>query len=185
MSSPELPTYTDAPEPLTDRERALLNRIFSDYFEVPGEWKTALKADLERDPPVLGQQTLGGGGALTPGSVTTLHIADGTITDVDVNALNKDGAPTTPSLRTLGSGATQAAAGNDSRFATVTGDKNYVHNQVALSASWVVVHNLGKYVAVEVVDTGDSVIIPNIHYDSINQITLTFAAATSGKAYVN
>lgn len=64
-------------------------------------------------------------------------------------------------------------------------DKNYVHTQGALAATWTVVHNLGKYGAVEVVDSGGSVIIPNVHYDSVNQVTLTFSAATSGKAYVN
>jgi len=113
----DVATYQDAPSPLTDQERKNLKRMFSDFFEVPGEWKTSLKADLERDPPILGKQTLGGQSPpLGPNSVTTSHIADGTITDVDVNALNKDGTAATPSLRTLGTGAQQAAAGNDSRF---------------------------------------------------------------------
>lgn len=38
------------------------------------------------------------------------------ITDGHVVAANKDGAAATPSLRTLGTGATQAAPGNDARF---------------------------------------------------------------------
>jgi hypothetical protein len=185
MSARELPTYVEAPEPLTDRERALLARMFSDYFEVPGEWKTALKSDLERDPPILGKQTLGPGGALGPNSVTTLHIADGTITDVDVNALNKDGTQATPSLRTLGTGHLQAAAGDDPRFIAATGDKNYIHNQVAVSANWSVLHNLGKYPSVFVVDTGNSVILPDVIYVDTNTLALSFAAATSGKAYIN
>ena len=50
------------------------------------------------------------------GPVTSADIADGTITDTDVAAANKDGAAGTPSLRTLGTGATQAAAGNDARL---------------------------------------------------------------------
>jgi hypothetical protein len=49
---------------------------------------------------------------LADGAVTSQKIADGTITDADVAAANKDGAATTPSLRTLGAGAQQAAAGN-------------------------------------------------------------------------
>ena len=65
------------------------------------------------------------------------------------------------------------------------GDKNYVHTQSALASTWTVTHNLGKLPAVEVVDTGDSVIIPNVHYDNINQVTLTFGSATSGKAVCN
>ena len=43
-------------------------------------------------------------------------IRDGTLTDADVAAANIDGVPATPSLRTLGTGAQQAAAGNDARL---------------------------------------------------------------------
>jgi hypothetical protein len=64
-------------------------------------------------------------------------------------------------------------------------DKNYVHTQGAAAASWVIVHGLSKYPAVVVVDTGGSVVIPDVHYDSVDQVTLTFGSATSGKAYVN
>jgi hypothetical protein len=68
---------------------------------------------------------------------------------------------------------------------TGSGDLNYVHTQGTPSASWVVAHGLGKYASVEVVDTGDSVVIPTIHYDSTNQLTLSFGSPTSGKAFVN
>src|SRR5688572_14174871 len=51
-------------------------------------------------------------GDLADGAVTSAKIADGTITDADVASANKDGAAATPSLRTLGAGAQQAAAGN-------------------------------------------------------------------------
>jgi hypothetical protein len=44
-------------------------------------------------------------------------VQDGTLTDVDVAAANKDGVAGTPSMRTLGSGAQQSCAGNDSRLA--------------------------------------------------------------------
>lgn len=53
---------------------------------------------------------------LADNSVTSAKIVNGTITDADVAAANKDGAAGTPSMRTLGTGATQAAAGNDSRL---------------------------------------------------------------------
>jgi len=46
------------------------------------------------------------------------QILDTTITDADVAAANKDGVAGTASLRTLGTGAQQAAAGNDARFVT-------------------------------------------------------------------
>jgi hypothetical protein len=44
------------------------------------------------------------------------QIRAGTVTDTQMAAANKDGLGTTPSVRTLGTGAQQAAAGNDSRF---------------------------------------------------------------------
>ena len=50
------------------------------------------------------------------GTATNPQIAPGVITDADVNGSNKDGAAATPSLRTLGGGANQAAAGNDTRL---------------------------------------------------------------------
>jgi len=52
-------SYDEAPSPLSDRERHQLQRMFSDYMEVPGEWKTSLRKDLEADPPVLGKMALG------------------------------------------------------------------------------------------------------------------------------
>jgi hypothetical protein len=61
----------------------------------------------------------------------------------------------------------------------------YTHTQSVLSATWVVAHNLSKRPSIAVVDSGDSVILPNVHYDSDNQITVTFDAPTSGKAYCN
>ena len=48
--------------------------------------------------------------------VVSADIQDGTITDTDVATANKDGLAATPSLRTLGTGAQQAAAGNDPRI---------------------------------------------------------------------
>ena len=60
------------------------------------------------------------GAQLVAGSVTTAQIADGTLTDTDVASANKDGAAATPSLRTLGTGAQQAAAGNHGHAASVS-----------------------------------------------------------------
>src|SRR5262245_24276574 len=65
------------------------------------------------------------------------------------------------------------------------GASTYVHTQTPLAAVWTVVHNLNRFPSVTVVDTGGTVIIPNVHYDSANQVTIMFGAATSGKAYLN
>jgi hypothetical protein len=66
-----------------------------------------------------------------------------------------------------------------------TGDLTYVHTQGAPSATWVITHGLGKYPAVDVVDSGGSVLIPSVHYDSVTQVTLSFGSPTTGKAFVN
>lgn len=49
-------------------------------------------------------------------AVTAAKIANATITDVQVAAANKDGVAGTASMRTLGTGAVQACAGNDARL---------------------------------------------------------------------
>lgn len=50
---------------------------------------------------------------------------------------------------------------------------------------WTVTHGLGKFPAVTVVDSGNTVLIPDVHYDSTSQVTISFGMATSGKAYLN
>ena len=50
------------------------------------------------------------------GSGATWNIDAGVITDTEVAAANKDGASGTASMRTLGTGAAQACAGNDARL---------------------------------------------------------------------
>jgi len=99
--------------------------------------------------------------------------------------------PTRASLNFVGTGVTASDDALANRTTvTIPGggvgsDANYVHTQGSPSTTWVVVHNLNKYVAVDVVDTGGSVVIPNVHYDSLNGVTLIFGSPTSGKVFVN
>lgn len=61
----------------------------------------------------------------------------------------------------------------------------YIHDQSSLSDVWIITHNNNYYPSVSVVDTGGSVVFPNVEYDSEDQVTISFEAATSGKAYLN
>lgn len=64
-------------------------------------------------------------------------------------------------------------------------DANYRHVQTTAAGVWVVTHNLGKYPAVQIVDTSGQIVMGDIVHDSINQLTITFSAITSGEAYCN
>ena len=64
-------------------------------------------------------------------------------------------------------------------------DKNYVHVQSEASDEWVIVHNLNKYPSVSVIDSAGDEVIGDVHYDSVNQVTLTFEGSFKGRATLN
>lgn len=64
-------------------------------------------------------------------------------------------------------------------------DANYIHKQTEASNEWVIVHNLNKYPAVSIIDSAGDEVEGNVHYDSINQITITFIGAFKGTATLN
>ena len=65
------------------------------------------------------------------------------------------------------------------------GDKNFVYSQDVASATWVVNHGLNKYPSVSVVNSADTTVYGDINYDSLNQVTISFSAAHTGKAFFN
>lgn len=67
----------------------------------------------------------------------------------------------------------------------LSGDKTFVFTQGATSATWNITHTLSKYPSVSVVDSGGNLIYPQVTYNSLTEITLSFKAALSGKAYLN
>lgn len=67
----------------------------------------------------------------------------------------------------------------------IISDKEFVYNQVTSSDIWEITHNLNKYPAVTVVDSGGSVVIGEIVYIDKNNVRITFTSAFSGKAYFN
>lgn len=72
----------------------------------------------------------------------------------------------------------QGPAGRD-------GDKTFYFTQSAPSTEWVIVHNLGKFPAVVVVDSNGEQVVGTPNYLSDNALTITFAAPFSGDAYLN
>lgn len=87
---------------------------------------------------------------------------------------------------------TTVVANQKGNTVTVTGviggvslDANYVYTQNVSSAVWVINHGLNKYPSVSVVDSAGSMVVGSVLYDSLNQITITFSAPFSGKAFFN
>ena len=66
-----------------------------------------------------------------------------------------------------------------------TGDKNFVFSQDVASATWVVTHNLNKYPSVSVVNSSTEIVYGDVVYDSLNEVTITFNGAHTGKAFFN
>lgn len=64
-------------------------------------------------------------------------------------------------------------------------DANFVFVQTTPAATWVVNHNLNKYCSVTIVDSADNTVFGDVLYNSLNQVTLTFAGAFSGEAFFN
>lgn len=61
----------------------------------------------------------------------------------------------------------------------------YVHSQNIAANEWVINHNLNKFPSVTIVDSGGSVVVGDVQYLSMNKISVSFAGAFSGKAYLN
>lgn len=65
------------------------------------------------------------------------------------------------------------------------GPESFTFEQDVASAAWVIVHNLGYSPAVTVVDTLERVFLGEVTYDSDDQVTVRFATAVTGKAYLS
>lgn len=72
------------------------------------------------------------------------------------------------------------------RWDSKVSDKNFVYEQTDVaSATWRIVHNLGKLPAVMVTDSANTVIEGDIKYIDDNTVEITFNAAFKGKAILN
>ena len=67
----------------------------------------------------------------------------------------------------------------------VVGDKNFVFNQAVASATWTVQHNLNKFPSCTMVLGTGQQGYGDVTFIDENNLTITFAGAESGKAYIN
>ena len=68
---------------------------------------------------------------------------------------------------------------------TGTSDANFEYQQTSSSSEWQINHNLNKKPSVTIVDTGDNVVVGEVQYIDNNNLTVSFNASFSGKAYLN
>jgi|TARA_R100000278_G_scaffold79592_1_gene61612 hypothetical protein len=80
--------------------------------------------------------------------------------------------------------------GREVMSSPIIGDITYTHNQSTTSNTWTITHNLHRFPSVTVVDSGGTIVLGNVVYNSNKQLTITFfqggsALAFQGKAYLN
>lgn len=61
----------------------------------------------------------------------------------------------------------------------------YTHKQLTPSSTWTIVHNLGRYPSVSVVDSGNNIVVGDVRYVDNTTMVITFQSAFSGTAYLN
>lgn len=66
----------------------------------------------------------------------------------------------------------------------VGSDVRFEHIQVAPASDWVILHGLGLNPAVTVI-VDDEEVEADIHYNSLNSVTVHFSSPQSGKAILN
>ena len=112
---------------------------------------------------------------LSPANLLSFKISDGTTLD----AINKG---ETVIFESSNAGLSIAVTDNKLTFTAKTA---YVHTQTVAAAVWTIIHNLGKYPSVSIVDSANDEVIGEVRYTNTNQVVVTFSAAFSGKAFLN
>jgi hypothetical protein len=68
---------------------------------------------------------------------------------------------------------------------TKTYKSSHTHNQNTPSDTWVITHSLNKNPSITVVDSAGNMVEGAVTINSLNQVTITFCGAFSGKAHLN
>ena len=84
-----------------------------------------------------------------------------------------------------GNGSLEKTKYYDFAAFSLAGDKTFVFTQGVPASTWNIVHNLGKFPSVSVVDTADSSVFGDVTYVNNNELTVAFSATFAGKAFLN
>ena len=68
---------------------------------------------------------------------------------------------------------------------SITGDKNYIHDQGTPNTTWIINHNLGKKPSTTVIDTANTEVEGQVEYVDNNNIIIFFNSSFSGTATLN
>ena len=75
-------------------------------------------------------------------------------------------------------------AGADGAAGSGSANSTVVHDQSSANATWTMTHNLGRYPAIDIIDSAGNHVIGDIKHNSINQLVATFDNAFAGKAII-
>ena len=75
-------------------------------------------------------------------------------------------------------------AGADGAAGSGSANSTVVHDQSSANATWTMTHNLGRYPAIDIIDSAGNHVIGDIKHNSVNQAVATFDNAFAGKAII-
>lgn len=109
--------------------------------------------------------------------------SDWAVTDTNSDAYIKN----KPTIDTAMSATSTNAVQNNviKAYVDSKGDKNYVYTQSTASATWEIIHGLGKYPSVTAFDNNGVMIVGECQYNTTDKVTLTFSEAVTGRATLN
>ena len=99
------------------------------------------------------------------------------LTDAFLLNLTHVGSSGTPALDSIALAATGVS--------NLISDRFFEFNQATASNNWNISHNLNKFPSVSIADSGGSAVQGLISYIDSNNLTISFSAPFSGKAYLN
>ena len=64
--------------------------------------------------------------------------------------------------------------GREVMTSPIIGDITYTHNQTSTSNTWVITHNLHRFPSVTVIDSGGTIVMGTVVYNSNKQLTIKY-----------